>query len=244
MSLASEGCRPRILASVLINSLGAWSQLWRLLTAWQLSQLLFVLLTMTSVSMTPEIIPRVILVTGGMFLVTLGPAAAFQPFISVDQEVRIIWDQTKTITRWLDTCQAPAQHQHFSIIQNYGVSSENTENVRLGNSMSHSKLSSPPRNILMVVTTSPEEENSLITPMMMMTMKMMMRITTWWPRARMMRMTSVMTTPAERKCTRGSGMSASSEKSQELCHILLPEREIHTEIFTEIVLLINKYEKN
>ena len=92
---------------------------------------LFVLLTMTSVSMTPEIIPRVIIVTVGMFLVTLAPAAAFQPFISVDQEVRIIWDQTKTITRWLDTSQAPAQHQHFSIIQNYGVSSENTENVRL-----------------------------------------------------------------------------------------------------------------
>ena len=57
-------------------------------------------------------------------------------------------------------------------------------------------------------------------------------------------MTSAMTTPAERKCIRGSGMSASSEKSQELCHILLPEREIHTEIFTEILLLINKDEKN
>ena len=96
----------------------------------------------------------------------------------------------------------------------------------------------------MVVAPSLEEENSLITPMMMMTMKMTMRITTWWPRARMMRMTSAMTTPAERKCIRGSGMSASSEKSQELCHILLPEREIHTEIFTEILLLINKDEKN
>ena len=44
-------------------------------------------------------VPRVILVTVGLCLVTLGPAAAFQPFISVDQEVRISWDQTKTITR-------------------------------------------------------------------------------------------------------------------------------------------------
>ena len=63
------------------------------------SQLLFVLL-MAQVTMTPDVIPRVILVTVGMLVVTLAwPAAAFQPFISVDQEVRIIWDQTKTITR-------------------------------------------------------------------------------------------------------------------------------------------------
>ena len=88
-------------------------------------------LTMTSDTMiTSGPIPLVILVTVGLCLVTLGPAAAFQPFISVDQEVRISWDQTKTITRWLGTSQAPAQPQHFSIIQNYGVSSENTENVR------------------------------------------------------------------------------------------------------------------
>ena len=106
MSLAVRGMPTSELASVLI-SLGARSQLWRLLTAHCLltvSQLLFVLLmaqvTMTRVPLTPEIIPRVILVTVGMLLVTLAcPAAAFQPFISVDQEVRIIWDQTKTITR-------------------------------------------------------------------------------------------------------------------------------------------------
>ena len=53
-----------------------------------------------------------------------------------------------------------------------------------------------------------------------------------------MRMTSVMTTPAERKCIRGSGMSASSEKSQELSHILLPAREIHTEIIITIIMFL------
>ena len=106
-----------------------------LLTALSLGSCLFSWLwwpvTMTSDTMiTSGPIPLVILVTVGLCLVTLGPAAAFQPFISVDQEVRISWDQTKTITRWLGTSQAPAQPQHFSIIQNYGVSSENTENVR------------------------------------------------------------------------------------------------------------------
>ena len=57
-------------------------------------------------------------------------------------------------------------------------------------------------------------------------------------------MKSVTMTPAGRKCIRGSEMSAYSEKSQELCHILLPDREIHTEInedfiFSGLVLRCN-----
>ena len=57
------------------------------------------MVTMTRPPLTPDVFPRVILVTVGMLVVTLArPGAAFQPFISVDQEVRIIWDQTKTIT--------------------------------------------------------------------------------------------------------------------------------------------------
>ena len=44
-----EGCRPRKLASVLIHSsLGAWSQLWRLLADSSLSWLLFVFLTVVT----------------------------------------------------------------------------------------------------------------------------------------------------------------------------------------------------
>ena len=80
-----------------------------------------------------------------------------------------------------------------------------------------------------IVTLGREEEISLttLTQKMMRRMKMRTRITTWLQRERMMRMTNVTMTPAERKCIRGSEMSAYSEKLQELCHILLPFREIH-----------------
>ena len=101
------------------------------------------------------------------------------------------------------------------------------------------KKSSLCRN-MRIVTPGLEEEISLttLTQKMMRRMKMRTRISTWWPQARMMRMKSVTMTPAERKCIRGSEMSAYSEKSQELCHILLPDREIHTEIMNRILFFL------